>query len=652
MLSPLSQRARVAIRSLLLLSLLIASPLTALRGQSFPGRLAFGIDAMGNKYWGNFTDNQFWFSGDAFFRYNILDWLSAHVAVNGGQLRIKTNEQNLKSFPEYFGPFGNGVGTGVYPNTNGQVAREEINAIRHVGYELMLSANFFPTQTFVPFVIGGIEFLNFEPRNLNQQLALPNNRAGIYKKSVVGEVGGIGFELYVGDNVTIGGKGLLHLTGTDYLDDFSSPDATASHAQDVFTTFGLGASYYIFGSLDQDHDGLMDAEERDIYHTDPLNPDTDGDGLSDYAEVRTHHTDPLKADTDGDGLTDRDELQIQHTDPLTADSDGDGLNDGAEVKTYTTDPKNGDTDKDGLKDGDEVTQYKTDPLKADTDGDGLADGDEVQKYNTLPTKLDTDGDGLSDGEEILTYKTDPAKTDTDGDGLSDGDEIKTYKTDALKVDTDGDRLNDGDEVRQYHTSPTAADTDGDSLADGEEVLTTHTDPLKADTDADGFADNTDKCPLIKGVAPDGCPPKPPVNTVSNFPGVLFIVNTDNFDMTEPGTLENLNRIKALVDQCKDLKVEIEGHASGEGDPKHNQELSEMRAERVKTWLIQQGVDASKVTRTIGYGSSRPLVPEPSAGKTTTKKGKKVTTKGATPQQVEAARRQNRRIAVRVVQTCQ
>ena len=41
-------------------------------------------------------------------------------------------------------------------------------------------------------------------------------------------------------------------------------------------------------------------------------------------------------------------------------------------------------------------------------------------------------------------------------------------------------------------------------------------------------------------------------------------------------------IKALVEQCPDLKVEIEGHASGEGEAKHNQYLSEIRAERVKT----------------------------------------------------------------------
>ena len=617
--------------------------------QSFPGRVSFGVDAEGNKYWGNFTDNQFWFSGDAFLRYNIVDWLSLHVAYNGGQLRIKNNEQNLKSYPNYFGPYGAGVGTGIYPNTDSQVNREEISAIRHGGFQGMLSVNFFPTQKFVPYLIGGIEFLNFEPRNLNQQLALPNNRNNVYDKNVVGEVLGLGFEMYMTDNLCLNGKGLLHLTGTDYLDDFSDPSPSASHAQDVFTTFGLGLSYYIFGNLDSDHDGLTDAEERDTYHTDPFNPDTDGDGLTDYEEIKKHHTDPLKADTDGDGLTDKEEIFTYHTDPVTLDSDGDGLNDGQEVKSYQTDARNADSDGDGLKDGDEVTQYKTDPLKKDTDGDGLNDGNEVQKYNTSPTKLDSDGDGLNDGDEITQYHTDPAKEDSDGDGVSDGQEVTQYHTDPLKVDTDGDRLNDGDEVKQYHTDPTKGDTDGDGLTDGEEVLNTHTDPLKADTDGDGINDKADKCPLIAGVAPEGCPPKPPVNTVTNFPGVLFIVNTDDFDMTVPGTLENLNRIKALVDQCKDLQVEIEGHASSEGDAKRNQELSEMRAGRVKSWLIEQGVDANKIVRTVGYGSSRPLIPEPEPAKAA--KGKKAK-KGVTAEQLEAARKQNRRIAVRVVKTCE
>jgi hypothetical protein len=39
-------------------------------------------------------------------------------------------------------------------------------------------------------------------------------------------------------------------------------------------------------SLDSDNDGLTDYEEKQIYKTDPFNPDTDGDGYSDGREVK------------------------------------------------------------------------------------------------------------------------------------------------------------------------------------------------------------------------------------------------------------------------------------------------------------------------------------------------------------------------------
>ncbi len=716
----LKKLAAIALVALMILAASGRSP-----AQSQANRISFGVDFEGNKLYGNFQDNQFWYSGDAFLRWNIQDWLSLQVAYNAGQLRNKATVLG-----------GGQLGT--------------LNHIRHGGWEGMLSYNFFASQQFVPYVIGGIELLNFEPKDVTDN-ALPNNAAGKYNKNVVGEVAGVGFEMYLSDNIVFNGRGLVHFTGTDWLDDYSDP---ANPHSDMFLTFGLGFSYYIFGELDQDHDGLTDKAEREIYHTDPLNPDTDGDGLSDGDEVRKYHTDPLKADTDGDGLSDYDEIFKYHTDPNNPDTDGDGLSDGQEVKVYHTDPLNPDTDGDGLKDGEEVNKFNTDPLKADTDGDGLSDGDEVHKYNTNPTKADSDGDGLSDGDEVMKYHTDPAKADTDGDGLSDGDEVLKYHTDPLKVDTDGDGLNDGDEVNKYHTDPLKADTDGDGLSDGDEVNKYHTDPLKADTDGDGlsdydeintyhtdplkadtdgdglsdseeintyhtdplradtdgdglsdgdevkvyhtvplkmdtdgdglsdgdevhtyktdplkkdtdddglsdfdeinktktnplnpdtdgdgFKDGVDKCPLVPGVAPDGCPPPPKVNTVTNFPGVLFIVNTDNFDMSQPGVLETLNRIKALVEQCDGLKVEIEGHASGEGEAKHNQELSDLRAASVKKWLIDQGVNPDHIARTIGYGSSRPVIPEP-------KKTKKVTAK-----MLEDARKQNRRIAVRVVEPC-
>ena len=310
------------------------------------------------------------------------------------------------------------------------------------------------------------------------------------------------------------------------------------------------------------------------------------------------------------------------------DTDGDGLSDRLE-RQLGTDPNNPDTDGDGLTDGQEYITFKTDPVKADTDGDGLSDGDEVRKYKTNPLKPDTDGDGLSDGEEILTYKTFALIKDTDGDGLSDYDEVKTYKTNPLKPDTDGDGLTDGNEVNN-----------------------TKTDPLNPDTDGDGFRDNVDKCPLVAGVAPDGCPhtaaaPAPVVpeipqklvkGTKVNFPGVLFIASKDNFDLTQPSTMENLLKIKELLNQCDEISVNIEGHSSSEGNAKTNQKLSEDRAIAVKKWMVEQGVAEKKIAKTIGYGSTKLAVPEP--------KGKNVS-----KDQIEAARKQNRRITISVVDVC-
>ena len=151
---------------------------------------------------------------------------------------------------------------------------------------------------------------------------------------------------------------------------------------------------------DSDGDGLFDADELNVYGTDPLNPDTDGDGLTDGAEVIQHMTDPLDPDTDDDGLTDGEEVNVYMTDPLDSDSDDDGLLDGEEVNVYMTDPLDPDTDDDGLLDGEEVHVYGTDPLDPDTDDDRLDDGEEVHVYGTDPLDPDTDGDGLLDGEDV------------------------------------------------------------------------------------------------------------------------------------------------------------------------------------------------------------------------------------------------------------
>jgi len=617
-----------------------------LQAQSEGGRLAFGLHGGGTKYWGEFTDNQFWLSGDLYLRYNILPFLSIHASVGGAQNRYKLTDNLYNSYSDYFGTRQTG-----YPD-DPTIRKEDKNAIRTLIYQGLLSVNAFPSQSFVPYIAGGVAYVDWNVATLTGNQTLPfktrpdaNTKASVAasldeRGKVMFPVGG-GFEWYMTEDFAFTGRGLFYFTGTDYFDGY----ATAGSDNDAFTTFGIGGTYYILGETDTDKDGLSNDEERRI-GTDPFNPDTDADGLTDYEEVRTYATNPLKADTDGDNLNDLAELRQHLTDPLKADTDSDNLNDGEEL-ARRTDPLKPDTDGDGLLDGDEVTLYRTEPTRVDTDEDGLSDGDEIRKYKTDPLATDTDRDTLRDGDEINMHNTDPAKADTDDDGLNDGDEINRHKTDPRVADSDNDKLTDGEEVNRFKTNPLVADTDNDGLIDGDEVSARYnTDPLNPDTDRDRILDGQDDCPLIAGVPSEepgknGCPAPPKVGTRVDFPEIYFIVDTDQFNYTFPETAQNLAKLLAYVNQCENLRVRVEGHASAEGSAKRNQELSDMRAQRVRTWLIENGADANKVSETIGYGSSRPKVAEPTGA--ALKKMKAA--------DLEALRKLNRRITVEVTQTC-
>lgn len=91
------------------------------------------------------------------------------------------------------------------------------------------------------------------------------------------------------------------------------------------------------------------------------------------------------ADSDRDGVSDADEATVYHTDPSRADTDGDGFADGQELRKgfspFDKRPlklEKTDFDKDGLSDRLEY-DFKTDPTEKDTDGDGYSDGDEIKK---------------------------------------------------------------------------------------------------------------------------------------------------------------------------------------------------------------------------------------------------------------------------------
>ena len=123
---------------------------------------------------------------------------------------------------------------------------------------------------------------------------------------------------------------------------------------------------------DDDGDGLSNADEIDVYGTDPLVADTDGDGLIDGAEVSIG-SDPLDADTDDDGLSDGHEFFVRFTNALSVDTDGDGVQDGTEVGLTLNDVDPLETDLSVFRpDADPSTL--TNPRNSDTDGGDALDG--------------------------------------------------------------------------------------------------------------------------------------------------------------------------------------------------------------------------------------------------------------------------------------
>lgn len=89
-----------------------------------------------------------------------------------------------------------------------------------------------------------------------------------------------------------------------------------------------------------------------------------------------------------------------------------------------------------------------------------------------------------------------------------------------------------------------------------------------------------------------------------------------------GTINHLDQLVAFLARYPDRTVMIEGHTDSVGGDDYNQGLSQRRADSVRSYIVRQGVDGSRVT-TMGAGESTPV-----AGNET-----------------ESGRQQNRRVEV-------
>lgn len=137
--------------------------------------------------------------------------------------------------------------------------------------------------------------------------------------------------------------------------------------------------------------------------------------------------------------------------------------------------------------------------------------------------------------------------------------------------------------------------------------------LKKDSDGDGVADQFDKCagtPAGTKVDGSGCPLPPPptivtpVAPVDNRTGFEPIQFEFNSSVLKTESYPILDKLSSVLRE-NGGKVTSKGYASSEGTAAYNLKLSKDRANSVKTYLVNSGVNASQVT-VKGYGEANPI----------------------------------------------
>jgi len=120
-----------------------------------------------------------------------------------------------------------------------------------------------------------------------------------------------------------------------------------------------------------------------------------------------------------------------------------------------------------------------------------------------------------------------------------------------------------------------------------------------DSDGDGVPDDQDACPgTPPGVKVDakGC------EIILSLSGVNF--EFDSSKLTAQGE-ETLKGVLGLINENSTKKLELAGHTDSVGTDAYNMGLGERRANSVKSFLMDHGVDAARMTAR-SYGESQPV----------------------------------------------
>lgn len=233
------------------------------------------------------------------------------------------------------------------------------------------------------------------------------------------------------------------------------------------------------------------------------------------------------------------------------------------------------------------------PAPGDRDGDGILDPDDecpdvpedrdgYQDEDGCPETQDSDGDGLDDDHDLCPAEPEDQDNYQDADGCPE-------------LDNDVDGIVDTAD----HCPAEPEDRDGHRDDDGCPDL---------DNDGDHIDDAVDACPNEPGLASENGCPRVYQDVEVTSEGI--VIHQQVFFVTDRATIRPeshaiLDTVAQVMRDFPDISIEVQGHTDSRGNDRHNMQLSQARADSVRTYLIQQGIAGDRMTA-VGYGETMPI----------------------------------------------
>ncbi len=251
-----------------------------------------------------------------------------------------------------------------------------------------------------------------------------------------------------------------------------------------------------------------------------------------------------------------------------------------------------DRDQDGIEDS------------LDQCPDRAEDKDGFEDHDGCPD-LDNDKDGIADTQDKCPDKAEDKDGFEDDDGCPDLDNDKDGIADTK--DKCPDKVEDKDGFEDDDGCPDP-DNDHDGVCDPNETIQGNLSAYSCR----GKDACPDKPETINGIKDeDGCPEK--IKATVRVVGKKIEILKKVYFKTNKATIMKrsyaiLRAVAAILRANPQVKlVRIEGHTDDRGSAKANLDLSQRRAESVRTFLIELGISASRL-EAKGYGEDKPVQP--------------------------------------------